>query len=378
MITVEEIKKKANRGYAQFLKSALLGQTFFPYIIRSDKSLSNDFVQMSKEISELMSGSKDRLGYGYSVQSRSVKTRSHGTQDIPELISFQGDEDYLRFIGKKKEFNAFLENVRIIRDFMPRLDQWIIENPLDIIYNDGKWNDLLKVCDWFENRFEPGKYYIRELPISVHTKFIEENKAVLSKMLDYLIPDKINVEENEFEKRYRLKYIQPLVRFRWLTPNSGDEFYNDVSVPLNKFLKESQACHRVFIVENKMNFLTFPQISDSIAIWGKGFAIESLRDAFWLNDKEIFYWSDLDVQGFQMLSQLRGYFSQTKSFLMDGTFLVSLKEYIVAGKPASIHSLPYLNEIERGVFERLRAENIRLEQERIPQAIVIQEIFRLD
>ena len=168
------------------------------------------------------------------------------------------------------------------------------------------------------------------------------------------------------------------MRFRWLAPNSGDEFYNDVSVPLNKFLTESQACHRVFIVENKMNFLTFPQISDSIAIWGKGFAIESLRDAFWLNDKEIFYWSDLDVQGFQMLSQLRGYFSQTKSFLMDGTFLVSLKEYIVAGKPASIHSLPYLNEIERGVFERLRAENIRLEQERIPQAIVIQEIFRLD
>lgn len=377
MITLEEIKRKAIREYPLFLKSTVLGETFFPYVLRSDKSLSSDFVLMSKQIAELMSGSKDRLGYGYQVQSRPVKTRSHGVQDIPEVISFEDEDNYIKFIGKKNEFNAFLLNIQVIKDAMPILEKWIVDNPLTIISNDKKWSDLLKVCDWFVNRFEPQKYYIRELPIAVHTKFIEENKTVLGKMLDYLIPEKIDNTENEFEKRYYLKYIQPLVRYRWLTINEGTGCYDDISIPMDKFLAGSQSCRRVFIIENKMNFLTFPQIPESIAIWGKGFAIENLRYATWLNQMEIFYWSDLDIQGFQMLSQMRSYFPQTKAFLMEDTLLTLLEEFIVPGTPSAISSLIHLDEIEKSVFEKLREGNIRLEQERIPQVRVIEEVTKL-
>ena len=374
MITLDEIKKKAIRAYPLYLKSRLLNESFFPYVLRSDKSLSNDFVLMSKQIAELMSGSKDRVGYGYQVQSRSIKTRSHATQDIPEVISFEDEDNYLKFIGKKNEFSAFLMNVQFIRNSMPILGEWIIENPLTIISNDKKWPDLLKVCDWFVNHFEPQKYYIRELPISVHTKFIEDNKTVLGKMLDHLVPDKINSTENEFEKRYCLKYIQPLVRFRWLTLKDGNGFYDDVSIPMDQFLATPQLCSRIFIIENKMNFLTFPQVPDSIAVWGKGFAIENLRHAAWLSQREIFYWSDLDIQGFQMLSQMRSYFPQTKAFLMEDIFLSLLEEFIVPGTPASINSLVHLDEIERALFEKLREGNIRLEQERIPQVRVIEKV----
>jgi hypothetical protein len=377
MITLEEIKKKAIRAYPLFLKSTLLGESFFPYTLRSDKSLSNDFVQMSKEISELMSGSKDRTAYGYKVQSRLVKTRSHGIQDIPELISFQEQDDYLRFIGKSTEFNAFLKNVKVIRDLMPSLNEWMIENSLEVVYNDGKWNDLLKVCSWFVNDFEPTKYYIRELPISVHTKFIEESKAVLSRLLDHLIPERIDNQENEFEKRYQLKYVQPLVRFRWLTPGSADEFGNDISVPLDKFITTPQPCRMIFIIENKLNFLTFPPIADSIALWGKGFAIECLKDAYWLAQKDLFYWSDLDVQGFQMLSQLRSYFPRTKAFLMDQKFLDMFQAFVVEGTPAPNIIVSNLNETESAVFNRLKKDNLRLEQERIPHIIVLDELKRI-
>jgi hypothetical protein len=377
MITLDEIKKKAYRAYPLFLKTKLLDQNFFPYVLRSDKTLSSDFVLMSKQIAALMSGSKDRIGYGYQVNTRSVRTRSHGIQDIPEEILFADEENYLKFIGKLNEFSAFLTNVQLIRNLMPILEEWIIQNPLAIISNDKKWSDLLKVCEWFVNHFEPQKYYIRELPISVHTKFIEDNKSVLCKMLDHLIPDKINHEENEFEKRYHLRYSQPLVRFRWLTLNSDEAFFEDVSVPIDKFLSTPQPCRRIFIIQNKMNFLTFPNVPDSIAVWGKGFAIENLRDAAWLNEKEILYWSDLDAQGFQMLSQLRCYFPHTKAFLMDESFLTSFDEFIVRGTQLSTNALSYLNDIERSTFEKLKKQNIRLEQERIPQAIVIEEVAKI-
>ena len=78
MITVAEIKRKADRMYPKFLKATLLGEQFFPSVLRSNKSLSDDFVDMSKELSALISGSKDRKGFGYVVRSRPIKTRTNG------------------------------------------------------------------------------------------------------------------------------------------------------------------------------------------------------------------------------------------------------------------------------------------------------------
>lgn len=373
MITVAEIRKKADRMYPQFLKTALLGVQFFPNVVRSDKSLSGDFVEMSKELADLMSGSKDRKGFGYLVQSRPVKTRNHGVQNIPESIVFEDREDYLQFIGKEKEFEHFIEKSKLIKETVPKLALWMELNPMSVINNLHQWEDLLKVCIWFLNHFEPNKFYIRELPISIHTKFIEENKPILRSLLDELIPDKLNNDESVFEKRFHLRYVQPEIRFRQLNP-SDSKGYCDLSVPLNEFVAHPINCKRVFIVENKMNFLTLPEMPESLAIWGKGFAIESLKDAAWLNDKEIYYWSDLDVQGFQMLSQLRSYFVQTKSFLMDEEVLTNFKEFIVQGTPTKVENLENLTEGESLVFNSIKSQNLRLEQERIPHSYLVQQI----
>ena len=115
MITVAEIKKKSDRLYPKFLTSWLVGELFFPRVLKVDKNLSSDFSEMSKELAELFSESKDRKGFGYSIQSRSVKTRSHGIQDIPESIVFETQDDYLRFINKGKEFDQFIESSKHIK-----------------------------------------------------------------------------------------------------------------------------------------------------------------------------------------------------------------------------------------------------------------------
>jgi len=378
MITVAEIKKKADKMYPIFLKAELMGEPFFPNTLRSDKSLSNNFGDMSKELSALISGSKDGKGFGYLVQSRTVKTRSHGTQDIPESIVFENKEDYLKFIGRSKEYDLFIEKAKLIKETIPQLTSWMERNPINVISNLNQWEDLLKVCNWFLNHFEPGKFYIRELPIAIHTKFIEGNKAILRSLLDELIPDKLNVNESEFEKRFHLKYAQQEIRFRFLRSSQDNATpYNDLSVPLNEFINHPITCKRVFIIENKMNFLTFPAVSNGIAIWGKGFALESLKHATWLSNKEIYYWSDLDAQGFQMLSQLRSCFIQTKSFLMDVNLLERFNEFVVHGTPDKIEILNNLSEGESLLFNSIKSQNMRLEQERIPQWHVIQEINRV-
>lgn len=359
----------------EVLKSSLKGENCFPLVIRSNKALSKDFIQMRKEIAEVFTASKDRKGFGYSVISEQVKTRQHGTQDLPKSIVFDGLSDYLKFNAKENEYNSMMENFSFIKSKLPQLESWLTANPKAIIDNSDSWIGLTKVCQWFLNNFEPNKYYIRELPIPVHTKFIEENKTILRILLDELRPDIVNPIESLFERRFYLKYDQPLIRFRSLDEDFWHiEYYNDLTVPIEQFSKNPVNCSRVFIIENKMNFLTFPLMSQSIAIWGKGFAIESFKNAKWLQEKEIYYWSDLDVQGFQMLSQLRSYFSKTKSFLMEMDVFENYKDFVVSGTQTNVKSLPNLSVEEKEVFEFLLRNNFRLEQERIEQRFLINKI----
>jgi hypothetical protein len=378
MITVDEIRKKSERKYEEILTDSLKGNSCFPLIIRSNKALSKDFRKMSNEIAEVISASKDRKGYGYSVISETIKTRHHGIQDIPKSIAFETNEDYLRFINKKNEFIQMMKSFQLIRSELPQLYHWLIKNPKTIISNNQNWPDLIKVCKWFINNYEPNKYYIRELLVAVHTKFIEENKTVLRSLLDELIPDNVNAAENNFEKRFGLKYDQPLVRIRsldsdcWAVPH-----YQDLSVPIGQFISTQIDCKRVFIIENKMNFLTFPSAVQSFAIWGKGFSLEILKEVNWLNDKEIFYWSDIDVQGFQMLSQLRSYFPQTQSLLMDREILDAYNEFVVPGTISKVKIVTKLTNEESDLHRYLMDNNLRLEQERIHQEFIYEYIQQI-
>ncbi|WP_209330914.1 Wadjet anti-phage system protein JetD domain-containing protein [Lunatimonas salinarum] len=378
MITAKEIKEKAERKYYEVLQSSLNGEDCFPLAIRSNKTLSKDFIQMSQEIAGVFSSSKDRKGFGYSVISEPVKTRQHGIQDIPKSITFESLLDFLKFLNKEKEYGVMMESFSFIKSELPQLESWLKENPKAIIDNSDVWPGLIKVCEWFLQNFEPDKYYIRELPISVHTKFIEENRTILRSLLDELVPDVVNYTESLLEKRFHLKYDQPLVRFRSLDQACWHiGFYDDLTVPIEQFSRNPLNCSRIFIIENKMNFLAFPKVFHSIAIWGQGYAIESLKAIDWLKEKEIFYWSDLDVQGFQMLSQLRSYYPKAQSFLMDFSIISKYKDLVVKGTPTKIDVSKNLSEEERYTYDYLRINDYRLEQERILHVDIVNSLIGL-
>lgn len=375
MITVAEIQKKSERKYEEVLRDSLNEESCFPLEIRSNKVLSKDFIQMSKEIAEVLGGSKDRKGFGYSVISETIKTRQHGIQDIPKSIVFETLEDYLRFIKKDKEHHLMLKNYNFVKSKLPQLESWLKENPKIIVNHANVWPELVKVCEWFLYNFEPDKYYIRELPIVVHTKFIENQKGILKLLLDELIPDKINKGETDFEKRFRLKYRQDIVRFRFLDKLSINEgSYDDISIPLEKFKTISLSCDRIFFVENIITFLSFPETPHSIAVFAKGFAVGSVKNIPWLKEKKIYYWSDLDVQGFEMLSQLRYYYPQTVAFLMDKEILTNYSEFIDKGTLSNVKLRDNLTVAENDVYRYLSKNNLRLEQEHILHSTVVERL----
>ena len=392
MITVAEIKKKSENLYSEYLKSIISGESFFPKTIRTDKSVSNDFNEMRTELAEVIQHSKDRKNFGYTITYKQVNTRKHGVQSLPEEISFQTESDFLKFLHKEKEAEFFKVNANKILSVFPDLTETIKKYPKKVIDNNQNWNSILKVCVYFKHNPKPN-LYIRELPVNVHTKFIENNKGILLDLLNVVLPSESINEEfkttKEFEKRFGLKYNQSQIRVRVLDKEISDKYLSgltDIVVTEEEFCNLQIPCEKVFIFENKtnysnlMNFLTLPKIENTIGIFGSGFSVSKLKNALWLADKEIFYWGDIDTHGLKILSQIRGYFSNTKSIMMDFDTLNTFKNDWDKGEPIHENSLPNLNSDEQELFHFVRADNIntiRLEQEKISQEYVLKQIAKI-
>ena len=367
MITPTEIRKKAEKKYLAFLQSVVEGKTFAPVVIVGNKKPNDDMAMFEKELTELMEYSKERKGYGYTIEYQTVKTKKHGLQDIPTSISFFTEYDYLKFIGKEQITAHFRADIGKGLSELPELKDWISKYPNKVLDNHNVWDDILVVCKYFKTTPKP-QLYIRELPIQVHTKFIERNKGIIKELLDIIISEQVNTEATRFEPHFNLKYDEPIVRFRVLDKTISEKFFsgtNDIYLPISQFKSIGISVHTVYIVENKMNMLTFPLKSDSIVLWGHGFGVDILKNVEWLRSKRIFYWGDLDAHGFLILSELRKHFPQVESFLMDRETFDAFFENDKGVETNVVGDL-YLTSKERELFEYLKAFNFRLEQEKIP------------
>ena len=367
MITPTEIRKKAENKYLTFLRSVTERQAFEPIVIVGNKKPNDDTVQFEKELTELIAHSKEKKGYGYSIEYQKVKTRKHGEQDIPVSISFLTEQDFLKYIGKEQDTAGFRKDVERILSAFPELVEWVCRFPNKVLDNHRVWDDVLKVCIYFKGNPKP-QLYIRELPIQVDTKFIERNKGIIKELLDIIIAKSVNPDETRFETRFNLRHDEPVVRFRVLDKTLSQALFSgidDMSIPISKFRETEIPVETVYIVENKMNMLTFPPIHKSIVVWGHGFGVDLLKDVMWLRSKKILYWGDLDVHGFQILSELRSHFSQVESFLMDReTFNRFYEDGI--GAETNVEKVLLLTPEEEEMFDFLRGGNYRLEQEKIP------------
>ena len=99
--------------------------------------------------------------------------------------------------------------------------------------------------------------------------------------------------------------------------------------------------------------------------FGKGFKVLSLKNIDWLKNCEIYYWGDLDAQGFEILSGLRFYYPQTKSLMMDRATFETYYENDLENTSKS-KTLINLTEPEQQMYQLLSTNKWRLEQEKIP------------
>ncbi|WP_375418692.1 Wadjet anti-phage system protein JetD domain-containing protein [uncultured Hymenobacter sp.] len=364
MISLAELQAKARRRYPDVLRAQLAGAVVFPLPIRANKSLDRNqgMDHILAQQAELIAYSCNKTGRGYLL---SFKPNAKTRQSEISRIAFEAQADYLEFIGKTEEFAQFAGHANRTAAVLPELLPLLRELPRLLLEHASVWPDLLTVCVHFKQHPQPNQY-VRNLPLALPTKFIERHQGVLRVLLDRLIPAHVRAGEENFFRRFHLHLEEPSIKIRFLDLALRlHPAVSQCSVWVSEFEQLQPAGSRVYIIENLTTFLSFPLVEDSLAIWGGGFAVSLLAGAEWLHQKQLFYWGDIDVHGFQILNQIRTHFPATQSLLMDhATF--SAYHQGEQGGSFTAHELSDLTDEELALYQSILQTNARLEQEKLP------------
>lgn len=314
-------------------------------------------------------------GSGYTLRTRVINHRQLGRQQVPAVACFATADDALRLIGRLTDARRFDQLSALTLAALPQLHDWIATHALTLLAHSDGWERILAILQWFQSHPRPG-LYLRQLDIAgVDTKFIEARKTLLAELLDLVLPmtsvQHDAVGARQFEQRYGLLGKPPMLRFRLLDPSLYIGGLHDLTVPLDQFIALAPPATRVYITENEINMLAFPQLRGAMVIFGGGYAIDRLRDIGWLHARQIIYWGDIDTHGFAILDRLRAYLPHTRSIMMDAATLHAHRA-LWGTEPAEKRYggiLTRLDAAEQTVFDALRENlhgpHVRLEQERI-------------
>jgi hypothetical protein len=369
-----EVQRLWDRG--QILAARLGGPPVFPCALRlrkpDAKALTERFDDVRKWIRALEHGSKTAQGFGYDIEWAEINHRQLGRNRVPTRISMATEADAIRLLGKTREARQFSLLMDAMLTRFPALSGWFAKHPLTALDNAGGWDRIMAILAWFKDHPRAG-LYLRQLDIpGVDSKFIEARKALLAELLDRVLPpDAVDTQfpPRQFEQRYGLAVKPVLVRFRVLDPALRIGGLSDLTVPAAEFARLDIAAKRVFITENEINGLAFPETPRTIIIFGLGYGLERLAEAAWLRSKEIHYWGDIDTHGFAILDRLRNVLADAASFLMDRETLLAHRDLWGREEDGFTGPLERLTEPERTLFEDLKAhihaDRLRLEQERI-------------
>ncbi len=381
MTDPDDIRRKAENLYRDFLLAWLNGEgDFFPREIRCRKSPHPDGLAATiRAVNELRDGSKAVRGFGYTVEWEERNSRALGRNSFPRRVLLESADDFLRLMGKQREFAAFRAAAGELRAAAPELESWIHANIRTLIDVAPHVSALLAVVRLFRANPRPDRF-ARELALPVDTKFIERHERVLRQWLDIVLPPSaIRADEEHFERRYGLRYAEPHVPLRLLDPQLLDELHfpcDELSLPLGALGKLNVRDVEVIIVENKVTLHTLPPRPRTIALGGLGDSVVALSAVTWLSKTPLIYWGDLDVPGIEILSSVRALFPQTRSVMMDVPTLEVMRHLILPGKGTQPNMPAHLTPAEQSAFVRCRSENLWLEQERLPPPFIAAALDR--
>ncbi|MDQ6993003.1 MAG: DUF2220 family protein [Mariprofundus sp.] len=314
---------------------------------------------------------------GLTLEWKGFNHRNLGQQQLPTALLITTVAEAVAVIGKRHDLKRFCTLYRQTVVRLPSLTPWLLKRPLKLLEVEESWARLLAVCEWMQVHPNP-RIYLRQVSLpGIDSKFIESHRLVLGELFELLLPVyAINDDFTGvagFAGRYGFKDKPLQLRLRPLDAGirllaCGDD--QDIIITAKAWRQMRPVVKRVFITENEVNYLAFPDHDESLLIFGAGYGFDALAQAAaWLQGCEVYYWGDIDTHGFAILDQLRAHIPHARSLLMDRSTLLAHREQWIEEPRPQLRDLPRLTLEEAALYDALRhnslGQQVRLEQESI-------------
>jgi hypothetical protein len=378
MTPLSEIKSKlAKRWLTHYLPDSLSSESgFFPLKMGlkppTDKQILQDF-----EAVKLWVQAYAQLNNPPFVIEWQTKRTSLGKNDLPQAIVFENIDTLAQFLNHTVELAHYRKQAKQLLQAFPVLKVFCQKQSAKLLaYDNQAWLSIIAFIRWRLAHPQPA-IYLRQVPLAeVDSKFLEAHKAVLASCLDLVLaPEQIQSSfsgTKQFCARYGFLDQAEQLQARLLDPNQSLQGFKTFSAPFvewQDFNPAHYGIEQVYITENKVNFLAFPDRPNSLILFGKGFGFEHWAQLAWLKDLPIHYWGDIDTHGFAILNQLRHVLPQAQSLLMDEATLLAHQALWGQEPQPTQANLTQLTLAEQALYQILQqgafGKNIRLEQERI-------------
>lgn len=329
---------------------------------------------------------ESRTGRGaarFSIEYRTVRGRNLGTNAVPARVRIDRFDQLCAFLGTGGDVRLLDTLIDDTRARVPALVPWVVGHPVVVLGHRDVWGHALATVAWIAAH-DTESLYRRQIDVDgVDTKFIERHQRLLDDLLTAVLPaGRIDPEYSsaDFTRRFKFRPKPGYTRFRLLDP-SATAFpagVTELTLRTDELARIEPDVATVFVVENEVSYLAFPDVEGSMAVFGSGFGLTRLSDLPWLHRKQIAYWGDIDTHGFDILDRLRARFGAVQSMLMDHDTLLAHPDQWVDEPNPTNRPLPHLTEPEAALYSDLiearYGPRVRLEQERVRFSLLRQAL----
>ncbi|MDX8397580.1 MAG: DUF2220 family protein [Mariprofundaceae bacterium] len=379
----EDIKTQLERSWLRgdICRALVMDTGVFPLTIGlgqpSAKVMLDDFAAMQDWVKLMQSYAQKKQ---LTLEYKTVNHRVLGQQSLPYKIVLQEPQQAARLIAKAQLLKTFGHLYKETGKYADGLQAWVFKHPLKMLELAGQWQPIMDLCMWMLANPQP-KIYLRQVGVAgVDSKFIEKHKKVLASLFDQILPvfaiDDDFSGVTGFARRYGfldkplMLRVRPLDTSIRLLSCQGNQ---DVMLTAKALASIDDAIQAqiktVIVVENEINYLSFPDMPHALLIFGSGYGFEALKQVKWFAERSWYYWGDIDTHGFAILDQLRCSFPHVCSFLMDSATFMRHQHAWGKEPKQEKKDLKHLSEEEQEMYDILRfnhlGEGLRLEQERI-------------
>ncbi|MGH3951047.1 MAG: DUF3322 domain-containing protein [Pseudonocardiaceae bacterium] len=369
---VGKLRRRWDNG--DFLSSFACGQAWVPVEVALRSPTARDLSTRFAEAQTWARQWRQAEHKTLRIETSTVGGRIVGSNEIPSRVWVDSYDQLWTLLGVTGQVRRFTELLEATKDRAPRIAEWVIDKPLEVLRHQEQWAKLVETALWIDARAN-SDMYLRQIDVpGVDTKFIEGHRKILAALLDrQLAEHRIDLTRpvSDFAGRYRFRKKPDYVRFRKLGHGAG---FSELSVRIDELATAPVDVSTVFVVENEITYLAFPPVEGSAVVFGGGYALSRLQPLSWLAERELVYWGDIDTHGFAILNQLRHTFGHVRSILMDrATLLAHEGQWVNEPSPVNAH-LDLLHPDEAALYTDLVEDAlgpaVRLEQERVSYSAI--------